>query len=141
MKKTLSILVFALVLFSSCEKEISEPPKDPEYPIVGLWTGTYSITAGAPLVDSLYYSFDIKADSTILVQSVGANGLTYYGSGRWSLHDSTFVATIRTYNLSEEGVIQTATATYHKNNGALRNGEVSHTEGVFKASFTLFRIN
>ena len=129
--------VLCILFFSSCDKD---SPEKAEYPIVGLWIGTYNATAGEDIVDSLYYSYNIKADSTIQMQGLGADGNTYYGTGTWSLAGNNFSTTITTSNLSQTGVVQKATAIYDKYQGTL-SGELTTPGVTFQATFQLSRIN
>jgi hypothetical protein len=138
--KTLILVAsaFSILLFStSCEKSTDKP----SYPIVGLWIGTYDVIEGSEPATSLYYSYDLRSDSSILMQGLGADGNTYYGTGTWSLTDTAFSANISTTNLSQEGVVQHVNAVYHKKNGTLSSGHVETVDGPFRASFTLSRIN
>jgi hypothetical protein len=128
----------ALLFFSSCDKN---SPTAPNYPIVGLWTGTYMVTSEGPQSDSLYYSFDLKSDSSMLVQGLGADGNTYYGIGKWSLTGTAFSATITTINLGQYGAVQKATAIYSSTTGLLNSGVVQSVPASYTASFHLSRIN
>lgn len=135
MKKLLSFsLLAAVLLFTSCKKE------NVDYPITGLWIGTYEIVFGHDPAGPLYYSFDIQSDKTILVQGLGADGNTYYGSGTWSLTGSNFAASITTMNLGQSGTVQNITAQYNPNSKRL-SGFVEHATGEQKSSFVLERTN
>lgn len=140
MKSRLLLLGFlsCFLVFQSCEKEtVSEP----SYPITGYWVGTYNIQQAVEDANSLHYSFFIRRDDSIQVQGLGADGLTYYGLGTWTLNDSTFNATIKTTNLSQLGVVQNLTATYDKKKGLLTNGRVETVGANFIGSFELSRSN
>jgi hypothetical protein len=130
--------ISGLLFFSSCNKN---SPSAPNYPIVGLWTGTYMVTSEGPQTDSLYYSYDLKSDSSMLVQSLGADGNTYYGIGKWSLKGTSFSATITTINLGQNGAVQNVTANYSSTHGLLNSGVVQSVPGSYTASFHLSRIN
>jgi hypothetical protein len=131
-------LLSLLFILQSCKKdEIAVP----NYPITGLWIGTYNIVEAIESGDDFYYSFFIRRDDSIQVQSVGADGHTYYGIGTWTLADSTFQATFATTNSSQQGVVQHATATYDKTKGILKNGIVETPGQFFQASFKLSRTN
>ena len=136
MKKVLSIAIIAvgLVILQSCDKDDISVPN---YPIEGLWIGTYDIVQAAESGGSLYYSFFLRRDDSIQVQSVGADGQTYYAIGTWSLSDSTFQASFVATNLGQQGVVQNATATFDKRKGLLKNGIVETANHLFKASFNL----
>ena len=138
MKAKLSVFLFiiGLFFFYSCSKSNSSPGN----PIVGLWIGTY--TSPQTQGHNYYYSYDIRTDSSILVQGLGADGNTYYANGTWSLSGTSFSATITSQNLSQAGAVQTVTAQYSNNNGVL-TGQVLLVGGNFSnaATFTLNRIN
>src|SRR5689334_6701107 len=101
------LLVFSLFTFSfcfiSCSKDNTQAPPPqiithdtviithdtviiaaPTNPIVGLWVGTLT-AVNEPQAGSLYYSFDIRSDSTILTYAEGADGNTYFSTGTWKL--------------------------------------------------------
>ena len=132
------MLLSSVFLFQSCDKD---DDVDETHPITGLWIGTYNITQAVETGENLYYSFFIRNDDTIQVQSVGADGNTYYGLGTWMLNDSSFQATFTTTNSGQQGVIQNATAVYDKNEGELRNGVVQTEGQFFTANFELKRSN
>jgi len=97
MKKAVVFICFVLTLaaLQSCKKnEVSVP----NYPIEGLWIGTYNIVEAVESGHSFYYSFFIRRDDSIQVQGVGADGHTYYAIGTWTISDSTFNATFTTTN-------------------------------------------
>jgi hypothetical protein len=110
--------------------------KSPLNPIAGLWVGTLT-AANEPSAGALYYSFDIRADNTILTQSEGADGSTFYNHGTWSLSGTVFSATT-TSDLS--GVIQNITAVY-SDSGRLSSGVWANKDGSASGTFTLNRIN
>jgi hypothetical protein len=140
----IALTLFTLVFLQSCQKNQICPPK--KYPIVGLWIGTYKIeqgTKGDVGTDNLYYSFDIRDDSTILTQGLGADGNTYYSVGTWSLHGKTFTATITAQNLEVAGTVQDVTADYDAKTGTLNSGVVKNVDPnyPFTASFVFKRTN
>lgn len=142
MKIVLSLFSFCfLILFStqSCQKDVSPPltdtliishidtlyhsdtvyVKDPAS-IFGLWIGTYDVTKGADAgTKGLYYSFELHTDSTMQKTGVGADGMTYYANGNWSLKGTSFSAHIINTNLINAGVPQTITGTYDSTNSKL----------------------
>jgi hypothetical protein len=139
MKTTLSLLALITMLFtfSSCEKDNPSPT----YPIVGLWIGSYGITSGAPPADSLYYSLNLRSDSSVITHSMGADGNTYYGTGTWSLTGTTLSATITTSNFSQAGAVQKLNADYNSKDGKLTSGVINSVGGNFSATFNLDRVN
>ena len=78
--------------------------------MVGLWIGTYS--AANEDVQGLYESFDLKADSTLEVQSQGADGNTYYGAGTWSTSGTNFTTIYTENNFGNQGKAATFTGTW-----------------------------
>jgi hypothetical protein len=110
--------------------------KSPLNPIVGLWVGTLT-AINEPSAGALYYSFDIRADSTILTQSEGADGNTYFNHGTWSLSGSAFSATT---SADLTGVVQTITAVY-SDSGRLSSGVWANKDGSASGTFALKRIN
>jgi hypothetical protein len=136
--KLLAVLLFTLsISLFSCSKSSNSPT--PTNPIVGLWIGTLSAD-NEPQAGALYYSFDIKADSTILTVSQGADGNTYYGQGTWTLTGSAFKATTTSTSANNLGVVQTITAAY-SNNGTLSSGVWKNQNGTATGTFALNRIN
>ena len=115
---------------------VSTPPNA----IVGLWIGSQIPNDGSTTVP-LYYSFEIKSDSTLLVQGQGADGNTYYSVGKWSLSGTAFTATITVTNFSQAGVKQNLTAVYNSASGKLSSGIVQTVGVVYTASFSLDRVN
>ena len=141
MKKALSFICIALCVatLQSCKKDSISVPN---YPIEGLWIGTYDIVQAQESGGSFYYSFYIRNDDTLQVQGQGADGNTYYGIGTWNLSsDSLFSGTITTTNLGQQGTVQNVSAVYDKKKGVLRNGRVESVGGFFISSFRLSRSN
>ena len=107
--------------------------------IYGLWIGTYNITIGpAAGVTNLYYSYELHKDNTIQMTGEGADGMTYYGSGTWSLSGTAFTAHIITTNLSQNGVPQTVSGTYdsvtNHLSGILSNDDIRYP---FQANYEM----
>lgn len=136
--RLLALSIFSMLfIFYSCSKT-NNTPTNPN-PIVGLWMGTYTGTEVAG--KNLYYSFDLRADSTVLSQSLGGDGNTYYSSGTWSLSGTNFTATITAQNFSNAGVVQNITATYSSANGTLTGQAVHASDATKIFVFTLNRVN
>lgn len=134
------VLVCAAVLNFSCSKDND----DPTYQVAGLWIGTYTVTQ-LPQQQPLYYGFSIKPDGKILTEGVGANGVTYYSKGTWTLNGNVFTATYTSINYSGSQVTQSATLTYD-NSGTMTNGTwtdvVNPNGGSLSGSFnTMSRVN
>jgi hypothetical protein len=109
-------------------------------PIVGLWVGTLTAN-NEPWAGTLYYSFDIRANGSILTQSLGADGNTYYAEGTWALTGTAFTATITSTSASNKGVVENFTATYNKEDGTLTDGTWETVGAVATGTFSLSRIN
>lgn len=130
------LLIFALAILTSltsCDKD-SIKLKD----ISGLYVGFYNIEAGAEAADSLYYSFFLRRDSVIQFQSSGADGNTYYGTGRWSVRGAEFSARIKTTNLGQQGVEQNVTGTFNRD---VLSGFVENVDFPFRARFELHKVD
>jgi hypothetical protein len=112
----------------------------PINPIVGLWVGTLT-AVNEPQAGALYYSFDIRTDSTILTYAEGANGNTYYSAGTWKLIGTAFSATITSTSGITKGTVQNLTATYNKTGGSLSSGIWANALGNASGTFSLNRIN
>ena len=155
----LAILFFGLtIIFCSCSKDNATPSAPvvvhdtvvsivrdtivaiPPNSIVGFWIGT-QIAGDGSTTTPLYYSFEIKSDSTLLVQGEGADGNTYYSIGKWSLAGTAFSAVITVSNFSQAGVKQNLTAVYDKGLGKLKSGTIQTVGVNYLASFTMDRVN
>ncbi len=110
------LLLCAAMLNFSCSKD----KDDPSYQVAGLWIGTYTITQ-MPQQAPLYYSFIIKPDGKILTEGVGANGVTYYSKGTWTINGNLFAATFTTINYAGSQITQSATLSYNSS-GIMTNG-------------------
>jgi len=128
----------SIFIFSSCTK--TETVAAPANPIVGLWIGTQVAGDGSSIYP-LYYSFDIKSDSTILVQGQGGDGNTYYSNGVWHLTGTAFTATITITNFSQASVKQNITADYDQTEGKLKNGTIQTIGYPYSSIFSLDRVN
>jgi hypothetical protein len=112
----------------------------PTNPIVGLWVGTLT-AVNEPQTGALYYSFDIRADSTILTYAEGADGNTYFSTGTWKLTGTSFSATITSTSAANKGTVQNLTATYNKPAGSLTSGVWENALHDASGTFSLNRIN
>ncbi len=112
----------------------------PANSIIGLWIGTLT-AVNEPQAGQLSYSFDIRADGTILTESEGADGFTYYSAGTWTLAGTAFSATITSTTATNKGVVQNLTAVYNKTNGTLSSGTWQNVLGNASGTFSLNRIN
>ena len=154
-------LLSAILVFSSCTKTITNPAPVPTVdtliikdtlvirdtillhdlnPIVGLWIGTLTAN-NEPAAGTLYYSFDIRANGSILTQSLGADGNTYYNEGTWTLSGTAFSATTTCTTVPYKGAVEKLTAIYDKENGTLSSGVWEAVGAVASGTFSLSRIN
>ena len=154
-------LLSAILVFSSCTKTVTNPAPVPTVdtliikdtlvikdtiflhdlnPIVGLWIGTLTAN-NEPLAGRLYYSFDIRSDGSILTQSLGADGNTYYNEGTWSLSGTAFSATTTCTTVPYQGAVENLTAIYDKDHGTLSSGVWEAVGAVAGGTFILARIN
>ena len=82
MKRALLTPLIACAIFCiSCNKEITQTP---QYPIEGLWIGTFSFTEGATSFPAQYFSYIIKPDGKMIVE-LHHEGVTYFATGTWTL--------------------------------------------------------
>jgi hypothetical protein len=140
---TLVVLTFQI---SGCKKDCPAPTTT-TYPIQGLWIGTFSVDA-IPGQGSLFYSFVVYPDGTLLTKGKGGDGKFYYSSGTWTLSSSNvFSGTITSFVTPNSGspVTQSITATY-ANSGTLVDGvwnDTNNPNGTpLKGKFsTMQRIN
>jgi len=163
MKLFFSIFILCLLsLFSqSCTKDVPVPVTDTlvlhhidtlynvdtiyiaqPSSIYGLWVGHYDITIGPDAGSTnIYYSYELHTDHTIQMVGAGADGLTYYGTGTWSLNGTAFSAHIVTTNLGVAGTAQTVAGTYDSTNnklsGTVTNDDVRYP---FKANFDMEKV-
>ena len=152
------LFLSSIVILGSCSKDNTTPSNPvvthdtvvsiirdtivaiPPNSIVGLWIGS-QIAGDGSTTTPLYYSFEIKSDSTLLVQGEGADGNTYYSVGKWSLTGTAFSATITVSNFSQTGVKQLLTAVYDKNLGKLKSGTIQSITNTYLGTFTMDRVN
>jgi hypothetical protein len=157
----------AILVFSSCTKTVTNPAPVPTVdtlivkdtliikdtlvvkdtvllhdlnPIVGLWIGTLTAN-NEPEAGTLYNSFDIRANGSILTRNLGADGNTYYNEGTWTLSGTTFSATTTCITAPYQGVVENLTATYNKDDGTLSSGTWETVGAVATGTFSLARIN
>jgi hypothetical protein len=112
----------------------------PLNPIVGFWVGT-QIPGDGSTTTPLYYSFDIRPDSTLLMQGEGGDGSTLYGIGTWKLNGTAFTAVITTSNLSQAGAKQNITAVYDNTKGTLASGTIQTIGYPYTTTFSMTRQN
>lgn len=153
--KKLVLSSFVLLLFStaiavflvSCQKS-TEVQAGTTYPIQGLWTGTYVVSAGGPVPagTAFFFSFSIYADGTVSYKSKGYyNGSFDYitfADGTWTLTGNTFNFTVTTINVAGGGTqhTQTGTAVFNSSTGTLTNGSINDPMGG-TATWSMTRVN
>jgi hypothetical protein len=129
-KKLQSLLLFGMIIsLFSCKKD-----SPLTYPIEGLWIGTYTVDQNSEQ-QPLFYSFSIKPDGTVLAESKGSDGISYYSSGIWTLTGNKFDCTITTINLNPKPITQSASLTYD-NSGKLTNGTWKDIDNPYNSGYT-----
>jgi len=122
--KTKIILLAAtcLLVFSACSKDSATVEND-QYPIEGLWLGSFTVDNDPRQPDTYFYSFSIFPDGSLLTKSLGADGKYYFNTGTWRLsEDSVFSATIVSINYPGPAVTESITANYSAS-GEMTNGK------------------
>jgi len=133
---TALLLVFGLFVFVSCKKDTPTPVAT--YPIQGLWTGSYLVTGATT---SSYYSFVIKPDGTLIVDSK-AGTVQHISLGTWTVSGVTLTCNYTCIygSAGSIGLTQSSTATWD-NSGKL-TGTWQNINGVTASgTLTLTRVN
>lgn len=119
MKKLLSLVGFFILaglLFqiSGCTKADTPVTTVVNYPIEGLWIGTYTVT-GQDNLGTQYFSFIIKPDGSIIADTKG-DKQQHLAIGNWTLNGTILSTTFTcVYGIqSNIGVTESATATWDK---------------------------
>lgn len=138
----LLIFSFAITIFqiSSCKKAIAETVCEAHY-VQGLWTGTYTVD-GQPTLAPQYFSFVIKPDGTLLVDTKG-NNVQHLAIGTWTLNGNVLACSFTcVYGLpTNVGVSQTSTALFDINTGKITNGIWKIvSSGTGSGTFTISKI-
>jgi len=113
---SMALVIFAISLtlfqLSSCTKTDAEAPIN--YPIEGLWIGTYTI-AGLPALGEQYFSLIIKPDGTMINDTKYTNQQNL-SIGTWTLNGTTLSCTFTNiYGQAVHlGVQETTTSTWDK---------------------------
>ena len=128
---------------SSCQKDSTIPtPATPTYQVEGLWIGTYTIDNNPSESGVYFYSYAVYPDGSILIKGTGADGNTYYSTGKWTLSDSNlFSAKYITINFNGPQVTQTITANF-SNTGKMTDRIWSDTKnGSETGKLSMGRVN
>jgi hypothetical protein len=133
------LLFVSLSVLVSCEKDKTTTPATvTTYPLQGLWTGT-SLAAGS--TGTIYYSFIIKPDGTMIVDSKPGT-VQHISIGTWTQSGTTvsYSYTCIYGSSGSIGLIQSGTGTWD-NTGKL-SGTWQNVNGVTaNGTLTLTRIN
>lgn len=137
----LAAFAFTSILFqmTSCKKAEAQTTTPGNFPIEGLWVGTYTVD-GQPGLGNQFFSFSIKPDGTMVNDTKGA-GQQHLAPGTWSLTGTTLTCTFTcVYGTpANVGVTEATTLTWDKTGkltGTWRNVPASGT-----GTITLTRIN
>lgn len=139
----LSFLVIFLFL-SGCTKD-DKPTTPTNYPIQGLWEGTFTEVSGFqdPPNSTFYFSFSLYPNGTFSYKSgTSASGLFVYAAGTWILNGTSFSFSGKTINgvaTSQDNI--TGTATFDATKGTLNNGIITSNTAGTTASWKMTRIN
>ncbi|GAB3708897.1 hypothetical protein GCM10027592_44570 [Spirosoma flavus] len=111
--------------------------------IQGVWTGTYTYN-GNPELGAQYFSFEIKPDGTLIVNSENL-GQRYTATGTWVLNGNAFSGSYTYVNGSSPGfgTSQTVTATWDNATGKLTSGVWANTspDNGYTGTFSLTKVN
>lgn len=162
MKKTFRFLFSAtfisLVILgfnSGCKKDtetITKTVNDTIYRcssnITGLYEGTYTVGAGAPVPagTQFYFSFSIYPNGKVSYKSKGYyNGSSDYitfADGTFTLINNQFSFNVTTINIAGGGTqhVQSGTATFNSSNTTLTNGVITDPLGG-SAIWSMTKVN
>ena len=120
-----TLLIACLMLsFASCKKD-----KPIKYPIEGLWIGTYTVDR-YPDQKPLFYSFSVKPGGTILTESKGSDGISYYSEGTWALTGNKFSFNITTITFKPLPIKQSGMLTF-EDSGKMTDGTWQDTDNPY----------
>jgi len=108
--------LFVLV-YSSCKKDT---PVAATYTVPGLWTGTYTVDQ-LPAQSPLFYAFAFKSNNTLITESKGSNGVSYYSQGTWVLSGTDITCNYSSINFPTS-VTQSAKLTFNSTSDTLSSG-------------------
>jgi hypothetical protein len=131
------ITTLLAVILLSCSKDNDD--NNVTYAVPGLYMGSYTVDQ-VPAQGSLFYSFIIQPDATMITEGKGGNGNTYYSAGTWTLSQDTLKCTFSTINYPIT-VTQTAKFYFNKNDGSLSSGTWKDvTNGTNSGTFSMTRV-
>jgi hypothetical protein len=137
--KTLLIAILVIISFS-CSKDNDDNQNNVIYTAPGLYMGTYTVDQ-VPAQGSLFYSFIIQPDATMVTEGRGGNGATYYSAGTWTLTQDTLRCTFSTINFPSVTVTQSAKFYFNKNDGSLTSGTWKDvTNGTNSGTYIMTRV-
>jgi hypothetical protein len=162
MKALFTVVVLVMIIISgttsSCEKEVIKPGCDTvvvrdtiiirdtitasvNYPIEGLWIGTYTINS-EPSLGKQYFSFIIKPNG-VLICETSYIGKQHLSPGTWSLNGNTLSCSFTcVYGLPQHiGITEVSTAQW--------DSKLNKLEGTWKnlapltgsGNITMSRVN
>lgn len=115
----LSLATSGIFITLSCTPEHENPTTT--YLAPDLWIGTYTVDQ-LPAQQPLSQVFAIKPDGKLLAEGKGANGLSYYSAGTWTLTGDSLKCTYTSLNAPGAQVTQTAKFFYNPSTGKLSDG-------------------
>lgn len=129
----LAFLAFQL-FFTSCSKENDSPEPGT---MVGLWTGTFTVSDGTTGV----FYFSVKPDGKVLVENI-YKGSQRIGNGTWNLNGTSFTCNATYVYGSPEniGTKTNHTATF-SSDGTLTSGVWANTiPNTDTGTFTMTKV-
>ena len=138
----IAIIYFAIVMYTQTGCTNYNLQNNNNYPIEGLWEGTYTVGEEMPVPSgtSFYFSFSIYPNGKVSYKSKGFfNGRRDYitfADGTWTLEDGVdFNFSVTTVNLPWGGPhqLQEGHATFNSSDGTL-------TKGTFTVGSTVWEM-
>lgn len=135
------VIILTISQISSCKKSDDDTNTVTNYPIEGLWVGTYKFDPHI-IGNEDYFSFVIKPDGKLIVDTK-VSGQQRLALGSWTLSGTTLTCSF-TYMYApaaDMGAIQTATATWEKTGKLSGRWTYTSPANGLAGPFTLERIN
>ena len=117
--------ILLVILYSSCKKDT---PVAATYTVPGLWTGTYTVDQ-LPSQSPLFYAFVFKSNNSLITESKGSNGVSYYAQGTWSLSGNDITCNYSSINFPGTTVVQSAKLTFNSSRDTLSSGTWKDVSG------------